>query len=179
VTRDELSAFFNRPRLQTAIDFGIRTTALQRLCRKLKVPLPPALNVSGSTLLKQLSELAVPKCASLSRLRISNSAHVCVIGRFPGGPSREQERARTPRRRQGRPWSRGSRGLVAEGGQVVGFRAEPGGVEGARGRARCVGPVRDQRCLTNKQSTHTAGPRHALFKRQLHTGYRLAYQGLW
>ena len=42
VTRDVLSAFFDRPLRQASIDLGISPTALKSLCRKLQVPLPPA-----------------------------------------------------------------------------------------------------------------------------------------
>jgi hypothetical protein len=60
LTRDELSVFFNRPLSQSAIDLGIGESALKKLCRKLELPLPPALSVSGATLLKRRLEIAVP-----------------------------------------------------------------------------------------------------------------------
>jgi hypothetical protein len=59
-TMDVLSILIDRPLKQAAIDLGIGTTALKSLCRKLKVPSPPALTVSGSTLLKRRPEIAVP-----------------------------------------------------------------------------------------------------------------------
>jgi hypothetical protein len=65
VTRDELSAFFNRPLSQSAIDLGIWESALKKLCRKLEVPLPPALSVSGSTLLSSGGSRSRSQCVSL------------------------------------------------------------------------------------------------------------------
>ena len=60
VTRDVLSVLFDRPLRQASIDLGISPTALKSLCRKLQVPLPPAVTSSGSTLLKRRPEIAVP-----------------------------------------------------------------------------------------------------------------------
>jgi len=104
MTREMLSRYFDRPLRQAAVDLGISPTALKSLCRKLEVLLlPPALcctrsppRVRCSSACPERAQVAVrlwrmASCARTGRQvdPVFTSFALCVIGRFPGGPSRK------------------------------------------------------------------------------------------
>lgn len=105
MTREMLSRYFDRPLRQAAVDLGISPTALKSLCRKLEVLLlPPALcctrsppRVRCSSACPERAQVAVrlwrmASCARTGGRQVDpvfTSFALCVIGRFPGGPSRK------------------------------------------------------------------------------------------